>query len=140
MARGAGRSQMVRAGGDRLRHRQHARYPELAVSESRQGVAAGVQEGEGGAAGGRQGEGGEKNCPGASGEEVAAFFTLGAKTQRRVMKVTVRSRGSFSAPVNLPLASRPSKHRIRGGVGRRGNLHQNGLTCGCDFDSALLVS
>src|SRR5882672_12281158 len=38
------------------------------------------------------------------------------------------------------LASRPSRHRIRGYVGRRGNLHQNGLTCGCDFDFALLES
>src|ERR1700738_1993516 len=56
------------------------------------------------------------------------------------MRVTVRSKGSLSAPINLRLASRPSKHRIRGCVGRRGNLHQNGLTCGCDFDSALLES
>src|SRR6202165_1068231 len=54
------------------------------------------------------------------------------------MSGTVRSKGSFLAPFNLRLASRPSKHRIRGYVGRRGNLHQNGLTCGCDFDSALL--
>src|SRR5258708_14416851 len=55
-------------------------------------------------------------------------------------ELAVRSKGSFSAPFNLRLASRPSKHRIRGYVGRRGNLHQNGLTCGCDFDSALLES
>src|SRR5258708_27798571 len=58
--------------------------------------------------------------------------------QRRVMRVTVRSKDSYSAP--LRLASRPSHHRIRGYVGRLGNLHQDGLTCGCDFDSALLES
>src|SRR5882757_1335897 len=56
------------------------------------------------------------------------------------MRLTVRSKGSFFSTFNLRLASRPSKHRIRGYVGRRGNLHQNGLTCGCDFDSALLES
>src|SRR6202171_1392959 len=66
--------------------------------------------------------------------------TSEAKRQRREMSVTVRSKGSFSAPFNLRLASRPSRHRIRGYVGRRGNLHQNGLTRGCDFDSALLES
>src|SRR5258707_14574222 len=57
------------------------------------------------------------------------------------MRVTAPGKGSFSAPsFNLRLASRPSSHRIRGYVGRRGNLHQNGLTCGCNFDSALLES
>src|SRR5467141_1108344 len=38
------------------------------------------------------------------------------------------------------LAGRPSRYRIRGYVGRRGNLHQNGLTCGCDFEPTLLES
>src|SRR5258708_27595827 len=55
-------------------------------------------------------------------------------------ELAVRSKGSFSAPLKLRLASRPSKRRIRGYVGRFGNLHQDGLTCGCDFDSALLES
>src|ERR1700686_3002671 len=63
LVRGAGRSQMVRAGGDRLGDRQHARNAELAVSANRQGLAAGIQAGARGAAGGRQGwseeEGGE---------------------------------------------------------------------------------
>src|SRR6266446_3670246 len=55
MVRGAGRSQMVRAGGDRLGDRQHAGDAEPAVSANRQGVAAGVQAGARGAAKGRKG-------------------------------------------------------------------------------------
>src|SRR6266849_5738366 len=54
MVRGARRSQMVRAGGDRLGDRQHVRGAEPAVSANRQGVLAGVQTGARGAAGGRQ--------------------------------------------------------------------------------------
>jgi len=56
MVRGAGRSQMVRAGGDRLGDRQHVRGAEPAVSANRQGVLAGVQAGTRGAAKGREGE------------------------------------------------------------------------------------
>src|SRR6202035_5071949 len=51
VARGSGRSQMVRAGGDRLRDRLHARDAQSAFSARRQGVAAGVH-------GGAQGAGG----------------------------------------------------------------------------------
>src|SRR6266404_4714837 len=51
-----------------------------------------------------------------------------------------RCRCASSSRCNLRLANCPSRHRIRGHVGRLGNLHQDGLTCGCDFDSALLES
>src|SRR5438876_5656212 len=93
MVRGAGRSQMVRAGGDRLGDRQHARNPELAVSANRQGVVRGVQAGARGAAGGGEGEGGEEGGGGESGEEVAAFFTL--SLLRRVITAPAAARLSL---------------------------------------------
>src|SRR5581483_1215341 len=49
VVRGAGRSQMVRAGGDRLGHRQHARLVELALSPRRQGLPRRVRQGARGA-------------------------------------------------------------------------------------------
>ena len=55
MVRGAGRSQMVRAGGDRLRHRQRARKSRSALSARRQDLAQGIQAGARGAGERRQG-------------------------------------------------------------------------------------
>ena len=70
MVRGARRSQMVRAGGDRLGDRQHVRDAELAVSAHRQGFVAGVQPGARGAAG--RGQGCKEKGQGC-GEEGLAF-------------------------------------------------------------------
>ena len=55
MVRGAGRPQMVRAGGDRLHHRRRAREARPAIPARRQGLARGLQTGARCAAGGRQG-------------------------------------------------------------------------------------
>ncbi len=56
VACGAGRSQMVRAGGDRLRHRRRARKARPEIPQGRSRLAAGVQAGAQGAAGGRTGK------------------------------------------------------------------------------------
>ena len=45
LARGAGRSQVVRARGDRLGHRQCTRRPQLALSAGRQCLESGVRQG-----------------------------------------------------------------------------------------------
>ena len=56
LARRAGRPQMVRAGGDRLGHRQRARQARPAFPQGRQGRPQRIQAGPRGAAGGGEGE------------------------------------------------------------------------------------
>src|SRR5712692_128301 len=64
---------MVRARGDRLRHRRRAGKARPEIPEGRQGVAGGVRAGTEGAAGGGEGWGNEVGAR-EGGEKIAAFF------------------------------------------------------------------
>jgi PPK2 family polyphosphate:nucleotide phosphotransferase len=88
MARGAGRPQMVRARGDRIRDRQCAGRPQSALSAYRQGLAAGIRKSARGAETGGQGpgkssakEGCKESRSEKAGQEVTLvrFFVMPAK-------------------------------------------------------------
>src|SRR5665213_2558335 len=89
LVRGAGRPQMVRAGGDRLRHRQCARRARSEIPESRSRLAGRIQAGPQGA--------GERGQEAGGGEEG------GGEGWSKVVGGAVPSTPSYSAKAEYPV-------------------------------------